>query len=128
MALNGDTQFGLLRLVTGLQGAGNLRQYLIGQLEQNLPLRSKAQRLALAHKQTKAKALFQIAELVRKGGLGLVQRGRRRCQGAAVPQRLERFQVFNLNHESPSLRREYFALEEYTLPANYRCVNIWTSK
>ena len=37
------------------------------------PLRSKTQRLALTHKETKAKALFQIAELVRQGGLGLVQ-------------------------------------------------------
>jgi hypothetical protein len=43
------------------------------------PLRRKAQRLALTHKQTEAKALFQIAELVRQGGLGLVQ-GRRRAR------------------------------------------------
>jgi hypothetical protein len=32
MTLNGDTQFGLLRLVARLQRAGNLRQHLIRQL------------------------------------------------------------------------------------------------
>ncbi|TCC00732.1 hypothetical protein E0L21_20070 [Kosakonia quasisacchari] len=36
--------------------------------------------------------------------------------------------MFNFDHESPSLRHEHFALEEYTVLANYRCVNIWTSK
>jgi hypothetical protein len=41
---------------------------------------------------------------------------------------LQRFQVFNFDHESPSLRHEQFALEEYTVTANYGCVNIWTSK
>jgi len=40
-------------------------------------LRRKAQRLAFTDKKSKAKALFQIAELVREGGLGLMQR--RRC-------------------------------------------------
>ncbi|KML19624.1 hypothetical protein VL10_23075 [Leclercia adecarboxylata] len=88
MALNGDTQRGLLRFVTRLECAGDLRQDLIRQLQQDLALGRKAQRLALAHKKTEAEALFQIAELVRKGGLGLVQRGRRRRERAAVPQRL----------------------------------------
>jgi len=88
VALNGDPQFGLLRLVTRLQRAGDLRQYLIRQLKKNFTLRRKAQRLALTHKKTKSEALFQIAELVRKGGLGLVQRGRRRRERTAVPQRL----------------------------------------
>jgi len=78
----------LLRLVAGLQRAGDLRQYLIGQLQQDLALRRKAQRLALTHKKSKAEALFQIAELVRKGRLGLVQRGRGRRKRTAVPQRL----------------------------------------
>jgi len=128
VTLNGDTQSGLLRLMAGLQCAGDLRQHLIGQLQQDLPLRCKAQRLALTHEQTEAKALFQIAELVRKGGLRLVQRGRRRRKRTAISQRLERFQVFYLDHESPSLRHEHYALEEYTVPANYRCVNIWTAK
>jgi len=128
MALNGDAQFGLLRLIARLQRAGNLRQHLIRQLQQNFALRRKAQRLTLTHEQTKAKALFQIAELVRKGRLGLVQRGRRRRERAAVPQRLERFQVFNFDHESPSLRHEHFALEEYTVPTHYGSVNIWTAK
>ncbi|PLP17210.1 hypothetical protein CWN13_00005, partial [Klebsiella pneumoniae] len=45
-----------------------------------------------------------------------------------VPQRLQRFQMFNFDHESPSLRHEQFALEEYTVTVNYGCVNIWTSK
>jgi len=36
--------------------------------------------------------------------------------------------MFNFDHESPSLRDEDFALEEDTVPADYRCVNIWTSK
>jgi hypothetical protein len=36
--------------------------------------------------------------------------------------------MFYLDHESPSLRHEHFALEEYTVTANYGCVNIWTSK
>jgi len=128
VALNSDTQFSLLWLVAGLQGAGNLRQHLVRQLQQDLALRRKPQRLTFTDKKTKAEALFQIAELVRKGGLRLVQRGRSRCERTAVPQRLERFQVFYLDHESPSLRHEHFALEEYTVPANYRCVNIWTSK
>jgi len=49
-----------------------LRQHLVGQLQQNLALWRKAQRLALTYKQPEAKALFQIAELVRQGGLGLM--------------------------------------------------------
>jgi len=57
-----------------------------------------------------------------------MQRGRRRRQRAAIAQRLERSQVFYLDHESPSLGHEHFALEEYTVTANYGCVNIWTSK
>ncbi|QBF85740.1 hypothetical protein EXN74_04100 [Leclercia adecarboxylata] len=36
--------------------------------------------------------------------------------------------MFYLDHESPSLRHEQFALEEYTVTANYGCVNIWTAK
>jgi len=64
MTLNRDAQFCLLRLVAGLQCTGNLRQHLIRQLQQNLTLRSKAQRLTLTHKKTEAEALFQIAELV----------------------------------------------------------------
>jgi len=88
VTLNSDTQFSLLRLVAGLEGAGDLRQDLISQLKQDLPLRRKAQGLTFTHKKTKAKALFQIAELVRKGRLGLMQRGRRRRQRTAVPQRL----------------------------------------
>jgi len=88
VTLNGDTQRGLLRLIAGLQCAGNLWQHLVGKLQQNFTLRRKAQRLALTHKKTKAEALFQIAELVRKGGLRLVQRGRRRRERTAGPQRL----------------------------------------
>jgi len=88
VTLNGDAQLTLLRLMAGLQRAGDLRQHLIGQLQQDLPLRRKAQRLTLTHKQTEAKALFQIAELVRKGGLRLVQRGCCRRERTAVPQRL----------------------------------------
>ncbi|AWF37405.1 putative metR domain protein [Klebsiella oxytoca] len=41
-----------------------------------------------------------------QGGLSLVQGRCRACQRTAVPQRLERFQVFNFDHESPSLRHE----------------------
>jgi len=88
VAFNGDAKRGLLRLVAGLQRAGDLRQHLIGQLQQDLALRRKAQGLTLAHKKTKAEALFQIAELVRKGGLRLVQRGRSGRERTAVPQRL----------------------------------------
>jgi len=106
MAFDGDTQPGLLRLIAILQGAADLRQDLIGQLQQDLSLRRKAQRLTFTYKQTEAEALFQIAELVGQGGLGLVQGRRRACQRAAIPQRLERFQVFNFDHESPSLRHE----------------------
>jgi len=106
MAFDSDAQPGLLRLVAILQGAADLRQHLICQLEQDLSLRRKAQRLAFAHKQTEAEALFQIAELVGQGGLGLVQGRRSACQRTAIPQRLERFQVFNFDHESPSLRHE----------------------
>ncbi|MGP3593470.1 hypothetical protein [Vagococcus sp. WN89Y] len=36
--------------------------------------------------------------------------------------------MFNLDHECPSLRYEQFALEVYTVPLHYGCVNIWTSK
>jgi hypothetical protein len=76
VAFDGDTQPGLLRLIAILQGAADLRQDLIGQLQQDLSLRRKAQRLTFTYKQTEAEALFQIAELVGQGGLGLVQ-GRR---------------------------------------------------
>jgi len=41
-----------------------LRQYLIRQLQKDLALRRKAQRLAFTYEQPEAKALFQIAELV----------------------------------------------------------------
>ncbi|CDN03226.1 hypothetical protein KPSB59_3860025 [Klebsiella quasipneumoniae subsp. quasipneumoniae] len=41
---------------------------------------------------------------------------------------MQRFQMFNFDHESPSLRHEQFALEEYTVTANYGCVNIWMAK
>ena len=57
-----------------------------------------------------------------------MQRRRGGCQRTTIPQRPERFQVFNLDHESPSLRHEQIALEEYTVTANYGCVNIWTAK
>jgi len=88
VALNRDAKRGLLRFITGRKCTRHLRQHLIGQLQQNFSLRREAQRLALTHKQTKAEALFQIAELVGKGGLRLVQRGRCRRQRTAVPQRL----------------------------------------
>jgi len=85
VAFDGDAQAGLLRLIAGLQRAADLRQHLIGELQQDLALRREAQRLAFAHEQPEAKALFQIAELVRERGLGLVQHGRRRRQRPAVP-------------------------------------------
>jgi hypothetical protein len=44
------------------------------------PLRREAQRLTFTYKQAEAKALFQIAELVRQGGLGLMQCCRSACQ------------------------------------------------
>jgi hypothetical protein len=37
MAFDSDAQPGLLRLVAVLQGAADLRQHLIGQLQQDLP-------------------------------------------------------------------------------------------
>jgi len=74
----------LLRLIAGLQRAANLRQHLIGQLQQNFPLRRKTQRLAFTHKQTETEALFQIAELMGKGGLRLVQRCRSGSQRSAI--------------------------------------------
>jgi hypothetical protein len=73
---------------TILQGAADLRQHLIGQLQQDLPCGVK-QRLTFTHKQTEAEALFQIAELVRQGGLGLVQAAA--PASAAIPQRLSVF-------------------------------------
>jgi len=42
VALNGDAQFGLLRFVTRLQRARDLRQDLIRQLKENFTLRRKA--------------------------------------------------------------------------------------
>jgi hypothetical protein len=36
--------------------------------------------------------------------------------------------MFNFDHESPSLRHDKFALEEYTVTAKYGCVNIWMAK
>ncbi|PTA87321.1 hypothetical protein CWM66_26890 [Kosakonia sp. H7A] len=36
--------------------------------------------------------------------------------------------MFNFDHECPSPRHEQFALEVYTVPSQYGCVNIWTSK
>jgi len=75
----------LLRFATVLKRTVNLRQHLIGQLQQDLALRRKAQRLTFTYKKTKAKALFEIAELMGEGGLRLMQRGRRRRQRSAVP-------------------------------------------
>jgi len=75
----------LLRFATVLKRTVNLRQHLIGQLQQDLALRRKAQRLTFTHKKTEAKALFEIAELVGEGGLCLMQRGRRCRQRSAVP-------------------------------------------
>jgi len=42
VALNGDAQPGLLWLMAGLQRAGDLRQHLIRQLQQDLTLRREA--------------------------------------------------------------------------------------
>jgi len=84
VTLNGNAQRRLLRLITRLQRAANLRQDLIRQLQQDFTLRRKAQRLTLTHKKPKAKALFQIAELVGKRGLRLMQRCRGGCQRPAV--------------------------------------------
>jgi len=42
MAFNRDTQVGLLWFIAGLQCATDLRQHLIGQLQQDFPLRRKA--------------------------------------------------------------------------------------
>jgi len=42
VTLDGDAQSGLLRLMAGLQRAGDLRQHLIRQLQQDLTLRRKA--------------------------------------------------------------------------------------
>jgi len=64
VALNRDAQPRLLRFVARLQRAANLRQHLRCQLQQDLALLRKAQRLAFTHKQPKAKTLLQIAELV----------------------------------------------------------------
>jgi len=88
MTLDSDAQTGLLRLVAVLQRAADLRQNLVCQLEQDLPLWGEAQRLTFTHKQAEAKALFQIAELVRQGGLSLMQSCRSACQRPAIPQRL----------------------------------------
>jgi len=63
-----------------LQRAANLRQHLVRQLQQDLALRRKAQRLAFTYEETEAKALFKIAELVGEGGLRLMQRSRCCCQ------------------------------------------------
>jgi len=75
MAFNGDTKRGLMRLVTGLQRTANLRQHLIGKLQQDFPLRRKAQRLAFSNKQAEPEPLLQIAELMGERRLGLMQRG-----------------------------------------------------
>jgi len=85
MAFNGNAQARLLGFVAGLQCAGDLWQHLVCQLQQDLTLRRKAQGLTFTHKKPEAKALFQIAELVGKCGLRLVQRGRRRRERSAVP-------------------------------------------
>jgi len=36
--------------------------------------------------------------------------------------------MFYFYHENPSFHHEQIALEEYTVPADYGCVNIWTAK
>ncbi|CQU30173.1 Uncharacterised protein [Salmonella enterica subsp. enterica serovar Typhi] len=128
MTFNSDAQTSLLRFVARLQRTADLRQHLVCQLQQNFPLRRKAQRLAFTHEQAEAKALFQIAELMRQSGLSLVQHRSSSSQRSTIPQCLECFQMFNFDHESPSLRHEQIALEEYTVPLHYGCVNIQTSK
>jgi len=49
MALNGDTQTGLLWFVAGLQRAVNLWQNLTGQLQQDLTLWGETQRLTFTY-------------------------------------------------------------------------------
>jgi len=49
VTLDGDTQLGLLRFIALLQRSVDLRQYLRRQLQQDLSLRRKAQRLAFTN-------------------------------------------------------------------------------
>jgi len=50
VAFDGNTQRRLLRLVAVLKRPADLRQHLIRQLQQDLALRRKAQRLTFTHK------------------------------------------------------------------------------
>jgi len=50
MTLNGDAQRGLLWFIAGLQCTADLRQHLVRQLQQDLPLWGKTQRLTFSHK------------------------------------------------------------------------------
>jgi len=59
--------------IAGLQRLLNLWQHLLRQIQHDLTLRGKAQRLAFTHKQPETQTLLKVAELVRQGGLRLVQ-------------------------------------------------------
>ncbi|MNJ77662.1 hypothetical protein D3C77_752130 [compost metagenome] len=79
-----------MRFVTRLQRVLDLRQYLFCQMQQDLSLRGKAQRLAFANEQLEAQTLLQIAELMRQSRLCLIELGRRGLQRAGIAQRLQR--------------------------------------
>ena len=102
VALNGDAQRRLIRLVARLQRLLDLRQHLLRQLQQNFALRREAQRLAFAHEQAESQPLLEIAELMRQRGLRLMKLRGGGGQRAGITQSLKRPQVLKFDHERPS--------------------------
>ncbi|OBU12124.1 hypothetical protein AYY18_17390 [Morganella psychrotolerans] len=74
MTLNRDPQRGQSRFIALPDSIFNQRQYLPGKLQQYLSLGCKLQRLCFADKNPEAQAVLQLTELMRKGGLCLMQR------------------------------------------------------
>ncbi|ANI29598.1 hypothetical protein PL78_07115 [Yersinia entomophaga] len=64
MAFNSDPQGRLMGFFAGLQCLFDLRQDLLGQLQENFSLSSETQRLAFTYKQTEPQTLLQITELM----------------------------------------------------------------
>jgi len=93
-------------LIAGLQRLLYLRQYLLRQIQHDLTLRRKAQRLAFTHEQPETQTLLKVTELVRQGGLRLVQLRSGGGQRSGIAKCLQRPKVFQFDHESPSLCHE----------------------
>ncbi|PAV74620.1 hypothetical protein WR25_00535 [Diploscapter pachys] len=80
-------------------GGTDLRQYLLGQLQQLETSAGKTYRPGLAHEQRHANTVFQLAELVRQRRLGQVQPFGGLVQAVGFAQGMDGAQVPQIDHE-----------------------------